>query len=124
VSLASGQTATGRVQVLCVNPAAIGGGSAPLEPYFPAVADTTAGLGSITTPWVSFPRLYTAVCRHSGGATWLQVTASGSRSDRRPRVTETAGPQWGFHVDDVNLGLGNLVSDVAAEEAAYARAHR
>ncbi len=38
-------------------------------------------------------------------------------------MTETAGPLWGFHTVDVNLALGNLVADVAAEEAAYQRAH-
>ena len=123
VSLQSDQTATAGVQVLCVNPAAIGGGSAVLEPYFPA---SVAGIRSppITSPWVAFPSLYTATCRRSGGATWLQVTGSDSRSDHRPRVTETAGPLWGFHTADVNLALGNLVSDVASEEAAYERAHR
>ena len=122
VSLQSGQTATTGVQVLCVNPAAIGGGTAPLEPYFPT--DAAGTLAGITTPWVEFPSLYTASCRHAGGATWLNVTASGSRSDARPRVTETAGPDWGFHTADVNLALGNLVADVAGEEAAYERAHR
>lgn len=40
-------------------------------------------------------------------------------ADRRPRVTDTLGPQWGLHGDDVNLALGNLVGIVAREEAAY-----
>jgi hypothetical protein len=29
------------------------------------------------------------------------------------------GPVWGFHVDDVNLALGDLVLDVALEEGSY-----
>jgi hypothetical protein len=33
-------------------------------------------------------------------------------------VSATRGPTWGYHADDVNLALGNLVADVAAEEAA------
>jgi hypothetical protein len=124
VSLQWGQTATSGVQVLCVNPAAIAGGTAPLDPYFPASAAGALGPPPITSPWVEFPSLYSAACHHSGDATWLAVTSDGSRSDRRPRITETAGPQWGFHVADVNLALGNLVSDVAGEEAAYQRARR
>ena len=78
---------------------------------------------ALTTPWVTFPSLYTGQCRHSGDVTWLQVTDVGTRSDRRPRITEADGPQWGFHTDDVNLALGNLLADVAAEESAYQRAH-
>jgi hypothetical protein len=29
------------------------------------------------------------------------------------------GPMWGFHLDDMNLAPGNLVLDVAYEEASY-----
>jgi hypothetical protein len=119
VSIQSDQTQSKGLRVLCVNPAALGGGSGALQPYFPAVG-TVAG---VTTPWVSFPSLYTATCKHSGDATWLQVNDIGSRSDKRPRVTEQAGPVWGYHVDDVNLALGNLVTDVSDEEAAYLRSH-
>jgi hypothetical protein len=30
---------------------------------------------------------------------------------------------WGYHLEDVNLALGNLVKDVSSEEAAYS-SHR
>jgi hypothetical protein len=43
----------------------------------------------------------------------------GTASDQRPRITETLGPTWGFHLYDVNLALGNLVGDVQAQEQAY-----
>ena len=36
-------------------------------------------------------------------------------SDTRPLVTE--GPDWGYHAEDVNLALGNLVADVASAES-------
>jgi len=120
VSIQSGQTTTKGVEVLCVNPASLSGGSGALEPYFP---DVGAGSATVTTPWVQFPGLYTASCKHTGDATWLQVNDVGSSSDRRPRVSETAGPDWGFHEEDVNLALGNLLADVAAQESAYQRAH-
>jgi DUF3089 family protein len=117
VSLQSGQTATEGLQVACVNPAAIGGGlgvAADLVPYFPASPP-------VTTPWVTYPGLYSAACSNAGGATWLQVshlTVAG-----RPVVSESLGAEWGYHIDDINLALGNLVDDVAAEEAAYASQH-
>lgn len=118
VSLQSGQTATAGVHVVCVNPAALGGGSAPLDPYF-AVSTQNRAKGGVTTPWVEYPGLYSASCQSTDGATWLQVDDVGSPSDPRPRVSETLGPTWGFHLDDVNLALGNLVSDVRGQEQAY-----
>lgn len=123
VSLQSGQTTTTGVHVVCVNPAALTGGSAPLEPYFKLTAQPQAA-GGVKTPWVEYPDLYSASCQSAGGATWLQVDDVGTASDRRPRITETLGPTWGFHLYDVNLALGNLVGDVRTEEQAYQAASR
>jgi hypothetical protein len=78
----------------------------------------------VATPWVEFAGLYRAECESGGGATWLQVKKVTSASDKRPVVTEEVGPDWGYHTDDVNLALGNLVSDVAAAEASWSRPHR
>ena len=68
---------------------------------------------------MTYPRLYTAKCETAGNATWLQVDAVSVPGDPRPTVTETLGPLWGYHVSDVNLALGNLVGDVAAQEASF-----
>ena len=72
------------------------------------------------TPWVTFPvstppsaterRCLVVAGRHDRGT-----------GDPRPTVTQPLGPAWGYHLDDVNLALGNLVVDVAQEEAAYHR---
>jgi hypothetical protein len=117
VSLQSGQTATKGLQIACVNPAALAGGKADLEPYFLAAASTPPP-PPVTTPWVSYPDLYAAQCRHANGATWLQVSTL--TVAHRPVVTESLGPTWGYHLNDINLALGNLVDDVRSEEAAYA----
>jgi hypothetical protein len=111
VSLLSGQTAKAGLQVLCVNPAAPGGGAADLQPYFP----TPSG----PTPWVSYPDLYNAQCMSVGGATWLQVNTIVTPGDTRPVVTQVLGPDWGLHLVDVNLALGDLVSLAGLEAAAY-----
>jgi hypothetical protein len=47
------------------------------------------------------------------------VNDLGTATDPRPRVTEALGPTWGLHLVDVNLGLGNLVTDVGTEEMSY-----
>jgi hypothetical protein len=74
---------------------------------------------TVSTPWVTYPGLYTAQCKTSGGATWLQVRAIKSAGDVRPTVAANLGPNWGFHLSDVNLALGDLVHDVTLQEAAY-----
>jgi pimeloyl-ACP methyl ester carboxylesterase len=109
VSLQSGQRARHGLVVACTNPAALSGGSATLEPLFPSA-------GELSTSFVTYPGLYKAACEQADGATWLDVTKATGRSDKRPVITESSGPEWGYHVDDVNLALGNLLSDVAAIE--------
>jgi hypothetical protein len=109
VSLMSLQVTTTGQQVACVNPATIGGATADLSPYFPQ---------SGSVPWVTYPQLYTASCEDANGATWLQVNTIKSPGDTRPVVTPSLGPTWGYHADDMNLVLGNLVTDVADLESA------
>ena len=116
VSLQALQIVKQGQQVACVNPAAIGGGTGGLEPYYPS-----PGGQGVATPWVTYPGLYTASCHSAGGATWLQVDHLAVPGDTRPAVTEPLGPLWGYHVDDVQLTLGNLVDDVRSEEAGYRR---
>ncbi len=120
VSLQSDQRATEGVQVACVNPAAIGGGTAALDPYF-LRAQSAPPPPPITTHWVTYPGLYSATCRSEGGATWLQVATLAPAG--RPVVTQSLGPAWGYRLDDINLALGNLVEDVRAAEVTYA-SHR
>ncbi|HEX5268291.1 MAG TPA: DUF3089 domain-containing protein [Acidimicrobiales bacterium] len=98
------------LQVLCVNPAAPGGGTADLDPYFPSGA---------SAPWTTDPGLYQARCTSANGATWLQVTAPVTPGDHRPVVGQTLGPLWGLHQVDVNIALGDLVNLVQRESGAY-----
>jgi Protein of unknown function (DUF3089) len=121
ISILSGQTATTGVHVVCVNPAAIGG-SAPLVPLFPTSV-LIPGQADLPTPYVEYPHLYGAQCESGGGATWLQVSKITGASDTRPVVTESLGPDWGYHGADVSLALGDLVRDTAAAEFAWAAGH-
>jgi DUF3089 family protein len=118
VSLQSGQSDSTGEQVACVNPVNYSSGTGMLLPYFLSVVSVVKGI-KIGTPWVSYPDLYTATCQSSGGATWLQINAAVVAGDPRPKVTASLGPNWGYHLNDVNLALGNLVFDVALQENAY-----
>ncbi len=115
VSRLSDQTASAGLRVACVNPVTFSTVSGTLLPYFLSITSPVPGV-NVRTPWVSFPGLYGARCATIGGATTLQVTPTGVPGDPRPEVTDSLGPTWGYHLDDVNLALGNLVADVADEE--------
>jgi hypothetical protein len=126
ISLNTGQTATTGVQVACVNPAAIGGGTGYLKTYWPLntplpIPSMAPSAPAVTTPWISYPDQYTGTCENENGASWLQVTEVSPSTDTRPAVKEIAGPTWGYHFQDINLPLGNLVRDVRIAEAAYRR---
>jgi hypothetical protein len=117
VSLQSNQTAKAGLQVVCVNPAALSGGTAPLDSAFPTQ-------GKLATPWVALPGLYTATCEQADGASWLNVTKTPGRPAIGPTLTEDGGTDFGYHVWDMFLTQDNLVSDVTAAEATWTRDHQ
>jgi hypothetical protein len=125
VGPSSGKPATGDLEVLCVNPASLSGGTGPLEPYFlatrlPGVFGAELnGTPSAATPWLAYPGLYTAHCESSGGTNWLQVDATNIAGDQRWVASQTLGPTWGLHLVDVNIAIGNLVDLVRQQAAAY-----
>ncbi|MGH8988136.1 MAG: DUF3089 domain-containing protein [Acidimicrobiales bacterium] len=122
VSIQAGETTARGQRVACTNPAALSGGTGSLDPYFVGAQVSTLSPAPSTT-WVTFPGLYRAHCAQTGGVTWLQVDHR--KGTGRPVVQATAGgPGFGYHADDVNLTLGNLLADVAASESAYKAAHR
>jgi hypothetical protein len=128
-SLQSGQTATTGQQVACVNPAALDGGSGDLVPYVPKA--TQLGLTEkVSTRWITYPRLYSAQCEQGDGATWLQVASLAGKSRTRPVVNDHVlgdlggtGPAWGYHGYEYGLTLGNLLTDIAGQEAAWQAQH-
>jgi hypothetical protein len=114
-----------------VNPAAPSGGSAELHSYFttgaapvgqsaaaPPLVDPT--VGRITTPFASTPGLVTGECVEKGGFSYLEVTIHGDPSD--PRADDIGGdltPEWGLHLQDINLVMGDMVRLVKAQRSAY-----
>lgn len=116
-------------EVVCVNPALLAqnGSEGELLPY----ANTTRFPGELgyvqQTPtekeagvkWIESPGEYNAQCHKENGASWLQVNPVGTPQDPPEYVAESLGPDWGLHLYDVNIALGNLVKDVALEATAY-----
>ena len=117
-----GQTAA------CTNPAALGGGSAPLRSHHAAGGSIIAGGqaatwvegGTVETPFVATPGLLSAECAANEHATYLAVTVHGDPSD--PRADNIGGdltPQWGLHLVDVSIAMGDLVDVVRQQGAAW-----
>ena len=121
----------------CTNPAALAGGSGALKAYLGA-----RGSGVVTnemsprpwvtpaqpidTPFVSVPRLLTAECVSNEKGSYLAITVHGDPSD--PRTDDITGDvvvngqvlaDWGLHLIDVNLAIGNLVDIVGQQSKAY-----
>lgn len=82
-------------------------------------ASCTSGRVGPKTVWVSIPKSYAARCANSGGAHVLEVTAVYGAQTPTPAPT----PAWGLHLLDANIALGNPVSIVHTEAAAYTARH-
>jgi hypothetical protein len=119
----------------CTNPAALGGGSGQLDAYLdstgqvmltpstpsaPAKPWVSSG-PRVATPYVSVPGLLTASCASNAFASYLQVQVNGNPSD--PRVDDINGDfkqrDWGLHLVDLHLALGNLIDIVGQQAKAY-----
>jgi hypothetical protein len=120
----------------CTNPAALGGGSGELHAYLSTDGRTITATTPpkpwvvperpIDTPWVSVPGLLTARCASNDNATYLEVTVHGDPSD--PRTDDIIGDiaangrvlaNWGLHLVDANLAMGNLVDIVGQQAKAW-----
>lgn len=102
----------------CVNPAALGGGPAMLQPYLPKAKAGPIG-GTVSTRLVSLPDAISAECRTADGLTYLGITAATQPGDARDVTTAvTNAPGWGLHTSDVDLGMGNLIELVHAQTTA------
>jgi hypothetical protein len=122
------------LQAACVNPAALGGGSATLHPYFAVHQPDGTLLGGasaqpfadkartaeIKTPFVTYPDFVDAECVHEGDFTYLKLTVKGDPSD--PRTDDIGGdltPEWGMHLVDANVAMGDLVDLVKTQSEAF-----
>jgi hypothetical protein len=121
----------------CTNPAALGGGSGGLKAYLDRTGRTITSATParpwvtpeqpIDTPWVSVPGLLTAKCSSNDNASgYLEVTVNGNPTD--PRTDDIVGDigmgatvlaNWGLHLVDVNLAMGNLVDVVSQQSKSY-----
>jgi hypothetical protein len=134
-----GRTTMPGQTVACANPAALGGGPAELNAYLSRDGAGASGLlmgpwvngndpaKMVKTPFVRVPGLLTGECKvDAQGSSYLAVTVNGNPAD--PRVDEIVGDvvtngqvqaDWGLHLIDVHVGMGNLLDIAKAKADAY-----
>lgn len=119
------------MEAACVNPAALGGGKGALHAYLSTAGngqDPAAWVkdgGKIATPFVSVPGLLSAECVRANGFNYLSIHVNSDPAD--PRIDNVRGditPDWGLHLIDVNLAMGNLVDLAGSQGKAWLAAKR
>jgi pimeloyl-ACP methyl ester carboxylesterase len=118
-------------QVLCTNPAALGGGTAPVNSVFPGApfapgttigaATTLVGLPQpqVSTTYIGATGAYDATCSDADNASVLQV----SPLNGAPELHAVPDATWGLHLTDANIAQGTLVDLVAKQARAYEAKH-
>jgi hypothetical protein len=124
------------LRAACTNPAALSGGSGKLHAYLSAKASPfssaqppapwVTGGKPIASEFVSVPGLLSAQCVEDARGSYLAITVHGDSTD--PRTDDIAGDivnngqvqaDWGLHLIDVSLAMGNLLELVGKQIASY-----
>jgi hypothetical protein len=132
-----GKVAGEGMMAACVNPAALRGGSANMHAYLsntaaaatmPAPRQWLTPPQAIDTPFVSAPGLLSGECVDRDGYSYLSITVNADPKD--PRADDVAGDvvrdgkvatDWGLHLIDANVTMGDLVDLVAKQSKAYSK---
>jgi Protein of unknown function (DUF3089) len=119
-------------QVLCTNPAALGGGSGAITSIYPSAPfaeGTTIGAAtnivgiprpSVSTTFIQAPGAYDAACSDADNASVLQITPLNGAPAPRAVPDDT----WGLHLTDANIAQGTLIDLVAKQARAYEAKHK
>jgi hypothetical protein len=124
-------------QAVCANPAALAGGSGSLDAYLSVNRISTGMDGPEPYPWtdppkpidttfVKVPGLLSAECILDEHGSYLAVTLhptpGGARANDISGDVRVGGQvleDWGLHLIDANLTMGNLIGIVGDETKAY-----
>jgi hypothetical protein len=119
------------LEAACTNPANLAGGSGTLHPYLPAdgkslpilpPASTPDWGAPVSTPFVALPDFLSAECAEHEGFHYLGITVHGDPAD--PRIDDIGGdltPQWGLHLVDANVAMGDLVTITKSQAKAFGK---
>ncbi|MFN7056162.1 DUF3089 domain-containing protein [Hyphomonas sp.] len=119
---------------ICASPQLLAGRGNALDAYMPSrgliAADDGAPFdygAAVETPFVKLPGLLSGECRSNATHDWLAMTinaGNGPRADDIPGDVIVAGQvlaDWGLHLIDVNIAMGDLVELARMQAAAWER---
>ncbi len=124
-------------QAACANPAALAGGSGAMDAYLSVNRISNGVAGAEAYPWteppkvidtnfVKVPGLLSGECVVNEHGSYLAVTLHPTPGGARAndisgdvRVRGEILEDWGLHLIDANLNMGNLIRIVGAETKAY-----
>lgn len=127
------------LEAACVNPAALAGGVGKLHAYLASGTEAIVAADNqtaptwtnppvaITTPFVEVPGMLTAECARNANGTYLAIAINkedGKRTNELVGDVKVGGAvlkDWGLHLIDMNLTMGNLIADVRAQGEHYGR---
>jgi Protein of unknown function (DUF3089) len=128
------------MEAACVNPAALGGGEGELHSYLASGNEAIAATASrspdwlpgtkITTPFVSVPGMLWASCVNKDGFNYLAIRIDGGSGPRTKTISgdvmvgNVILKDWGLHLIDANLAMGNLIDLVRSQGKAWMAAKR
>ncbi|MGK0259868.1 MAG: hypothetical protein ACI96M_003311 [Candidatus Azotimanducaceae bacterium] len=126
------------LQTACNLPGALNGGTAELQAYLSSTGDSLGASSpqppwtktnpKINTPFVQVPGLLTGECVEHDGFSYLSVTVNADPNDARTDeiggdvvINEQVAKDWGLHLIDMHLAMGNLVELAKVQGEAYVR---
>lgn len=132
-----GKIATAEMEAACVNPAALLGrkelhaylsNQANIASSAAATPEWVKGKPNPKTPFVALPGLITGQCVSKDGFNYLEAKVNADRADPRTDTIngDVTGPggvvakDWGLHLIDANIAMGDLVEVVGRQAKAYA----
>lgn len=133
-----GKAPNAEMEAACTNPAALGGGQADLKAYLSNAANIASSAGPTPewvkgkpqpkTPFVALPGLIRGQCVSKDGFNYLEARVMADPADPRTDTIngDVTGPNgqvaadWGLHLIDANIAMGDLVDVVGQQAKAYA----
>ncbi|MCB0875554.1 MAG: DUF3089 domain-containing protein [Solirubrobacterales bacterium] len=108
-----------KYEVMCTDPARLDGGDGGLLPLVDFDYLTGAPDEETAAPWRSQPDYYEVSCERKDGAHWLNISTTDLPGDTRLDLGALVASGSNYHVPEVNLAEGNLLTIAQLQTDGY-----
>jgi hypothetical protein len=105
---------------MCTNPAKLDGGNGVLDPLYNLDYLTSTPDEETAAPWRGAPDYYKVQCRRQGGAHWLHLSKVNLPGETRPDIGSFVASGSNYHVPELNLAEGNLLTIARLQARSFA----